>query len=106
MAILIEAINVVIQLGTLRDRYPGGLASFEEDVPNRSFCADDHLARVGFLQQPEMEAFAGRLDELGFCAIIDGKCAISPLSIRCMVPSHRATGSSGDGMSTDSIWVG
>jgi hypothetical protein len=75
MAILIEAINVVFQLGTLRERYPGGLASFEEDVPNRSFCADDHLARVGFLQQPEMEAFADRLDELGFCAIIDGKCA-------------------------------
>jgi hypothetical protein len=75
MAVLIEAINVVIQLEALRERYPGGIASFEENVPNRSYCADDHLARIGFLQPKEMEAFAEGLDQLGLRAIVDGKCA-------------------------------
>jgi hypothetical protein len=75
MAILIEAISVVFQLETLRERYPGGVDTFEQDTPNRSYCADDHLARVGFLQPAEMEAFAERIDQLGFCALVDGKCA-------------------------------
>lgn len=75
MAVLIEAINVVIQLQTLRERYPGGIDSFEQNIPNRSYCADDHLARVGFLLPAEMEAFADGLDKLGFCAIVDDNCA-------------------------------
>ena len=75
MAVLIEAINVVIQLETLRARYPGGIEGYQDACPNRSFCADDHLARVGFLQPAEMEAFAGKLEELGLVAIKDGACA-------------------------------
>jgi Tetratricopeptide repeat len=72
MAILIEAINVVVKLDVLRTRYPGGIAAYEQDCPNRSFCADNHLARVGFLNAEEMEAFVARLDELGLCPLLDG----------------------------------
>jgi Tetratricopeptide repeat len=75
MAVLIEAINVVIQLETLRERYPGGIEAYQDACPNRSFCADDHLARVGFLQPSEMERFAGKLEEIGLVAIKDGACA-------------------------------
>jgi Tetratricopeptide repeat len=75
MAVLIEAINVVIQLETLRQRYPRGIEAYQDACPNRSYCADDHLARVGFLQPAEMESFAGKLEELGLIAIKDGACA-------------------------------
>jgi Tfp pilus assembly protein PilF len=75
MAVLIEAINVVVQLETLRQRYPGGIEAYQDACPNRSFCADDHLARIGFLQPSEMESFAGKLEELGLIAIKDGACA-------------------------------
>jgi hypothetical protein len=74
MAILIEAINVVLRLQTLRDKYPGGIEGFQEDCPNRSYCADDHLVRVGFLQPDEMEAFGDQLEEQGLQGMLDGKC--------------------------------
>ncbi|CAN5136400.1 hypothetical protein BH10PLA2_BH10PLA2_39250 [soil metagenome] len=74
MAILIEAINVVLRLQTLRDQYPGGIEAFQEDCPNRSYCADDHLVRVGFLLPEEMEAYGDRLEEQGLQGMLDGKC--------------------------------
>jgi hypothetical protein len=75
MAVLIEAISIVIQLETLRERYPGGIEAFQDACPNHSFCADDHLARVGFLQPTEMDSFASRLEHAGLTAIKDGNCA-------------------------------
>ena len=74
MAVLIEAINVVVKIQTLSERFPGGIEGFQDACPNRSFCADDHLARVGFLQPAEMEAFANKLEELGLTGIKDGQC--------------------------------
>jgi hypothetical protein len=74
MAILIEAINVVVRLETLRERYPGGVEGFQNDCPNRSYCADESLARVGFLEPAEMEAFGDKLEEAGLNGMLEGNC--------------------------------
>ena len=74
MAVLIEAISVVVRLETLRDRYPGGVEGFQDDCPNRSYCADESIARVGFLEPAEMEAFGDKLEAAGFRGMHEGQC--------------------------------
>jgi hypothetical protein len=49
MAVLCEAISVVVDVRALAERFPGGLAGYAAAVPNRTFCCDGSVARVGFM---------------------------------------------------------
>ena len=57
MAVLIEAISVVIQIDVLHQRYPGGWGAFAGAVPNRTLCADGELARIGFMVPSDVESY-------------------------------------------------
>jgi len=46
VAILIEAISVVIKRSVIDNKFPGGWEAFAEDCPNQTLCADSALARV------------------------------------------------------------
>ena len=72
MAVLIEAISVVIRLVTIESRYPGGWAAFVADAPNQTLCADENLARFGFMQPSDMERFVAHLKQYGIEYIKDG----------------------------------
>jgi hypothetical protein len=61
MAVLIEAISVVMRGSALEEKYPGGWSAFERDPPNRTLCADGELVRVGFMDPREVAAFVARL---------------------------------------------
>jgi hypothetical protein len=65
MSVLVEAINVIVCNETLERKYPGGLAAYEGDCPNRTFCADDYVTRVGFMRPEEVQAFVNQLVSLG-----------------------------------------
>lgn len=65
MGVLIEAISVVVSTSILQAKYQGGVARYERDAPNRTFCSDSHLARVGFMAPPDVRAYVDRLRELG-----------------------------------------
>lgn len=65
MAVLIEAISVVIRRHAIEARYPGGWKSFAADVPNSTLCADSKLARVGFMQPSDVGAYVSRLERAG-----------------------------------------
>ena len=65
MSVLVEAISVVIRIATLEEKYPGGLAGYRSDCPNRTFCADDHLCRVGFMVPTDVGYFVDTLERLG-----------------------------------------
>ena len=66
MAVLVEAISVVIRRSAIEALYPGGWDSFAANAPNSTLCADRRLARVGFMQPTDVEAFIRELERTGF----------------------------------------
>ena len=73
MAVLIEAISVVIRRETIADKYPGGLNQYVEDSPNRSLCMDEELVRVGFMIAGDASDFIASLEREGFNCVVDDK---------------------------------
>lgn len=57
MAVLAEVYSVVVRVSTLNGRYPGGVDGYEQDCPNRSFCTDGEVCRVGFMAWADAQAF-------------------------------------------------
>jgi hypothetical protein len=43
MAVLIEAISVVVRLGAIFERFPKAWESFKAAVPNGTLCSDNEL---------------------------------------------------------------
>ena len=66
MAILIEAISVVIKRSAIDKKFPGGWDGFVKDSPNQTLCADSSLARVGFMSPVDVESYVKHLEENGF----------------------------------------
>jgi hypothetical protein len=73
MSVLVEAISVIVRRSSVESRYPGGNAQYERDCPNRTFCADEHLTRVGFMAPLDVKSFVEQLGKLGFVHVRDGK---------------------------------
>jgi hypothetical protein len=73
MAVLIEAISVVVRMDAIRERYPGGWEAFRDAVPNRTLCCDDELARIGFMTPADAKSFVERLEASGLAYLTDGQ---------------------------------
>jgi len=61
VAVLTEMYNVVIRVSTLTVYYPGGVAAYESDCPNSTFCSDGEVCRVGFMSWADTELFVQSL---------------------------------------------
>jgi len=73
MCVLVEAISVVVPIVVLERKYPGGAAQYERDCPNGTYCADENLARVGFMVPGDVGAFVERLSRSGLVFQLDGR---------------------------------
>lgn len=73
MAVLVEAISVIVRRDAIDARFPGGWRQFLAIVPNGTLCSDEGLARVGFMSPVDVDAFVGRLEEGGLTFTLDGK---------------------------------
>jgi hypothetical protein len=65
MAVLIEAISVIVRMPAIIEIYPGGWEAFRDAAPNETLCADAKLARVGFMTPVDVEAFVKELESKG-----------------------------------------
>ena len=67
MAVLIEGISVIVRRDAIESRYRSGWDGFVADVPSATFCADEEIARVGFMHPVDVEAFIEGLqaEEIG-----------------------------------------
>ena len=65
MAVLAEAISVVIRAEPLSVAYQDNWDAFKLDVPNSTLCADGEIVRIGFMSPNDVEQFVKRLTELG-----------------------------------------
>lgn len=72
MAVLVEAISVIVRRDAVARSYPGGWDAFVDAVPNATLCADDDLARVGFMHPDDVGAFIGVLTRHGLRFVEDG----------------------------------
>ncbi len=73
MAVLVEAISVIVRRDAIEKRFRGGWRGFVNAVPNGTLCADDVLARVGFMSPRDVEAFVRHLEENGLIFIRNGQ---------------------------------
>lgn len=75
MAVLVEALCVVIRRSTIDAKYPGGWEKFEADHRDFTICADDEIVRIEFAMPMPVRLLIRDLERLGFEHMKDGKSA-------------------------------
>lgn len=75
MAVLVEAISVIVRRPAIAERFRGGWPAFLDAIPNATGCYDDDLARVGFMSPYDVEAFISELEAGGLVFRSDGQAA-------------------------------
>lgn len=73
MAVLVEAISVVVRADAIHRRFRGGWDEFYQGVTNKTLCADSELARVGFMTPADVEAYVKDLERNGLRYLRWGK---------------------------------
>ena len=65
MAVLLEAISVIVPCEVIEAKFPGGREGYERAIPNQTFCADGYVTRVGFMHPEDVRAFVEQLGRAG-----------------------------------------
>jgi len=63
MAVLVEALSVIVGNEVLEDLYPGGVEGYRNDCPNSTFCTDGHITCVKFMDLKDVNIFISQLEE-------------------------------------------
>lgn len=61
MAVLCEAISVIIKKHSIEKYYRGGWDYFLENIPNSTMCTDEILVRIGFMSPVEVQEYVEEL---------------------------------------------
>ena len=89
MAVLVEGISVIIRRKIIEEKFPGGWDALVEDVPNETLCADDALARVGFMSPADVEAYVKHLEKHGFRYLSQGRAVDLVVADQLQGPAAR-----------------
>ena len=73
MAVLVEAISVIVKTSSIHDKYRGGWEAFKKDCPNRTLAADGELARIGFTDPRHVRVLVERFRMIGLVLAGDAK---------------------------------
>ena len=73
MAVLIEAISVVIKRSSIEKKFPGGWDAFVQEVPNQTLCTDGNLVRVGFMTPDDVRHYVKSLESNGVFYLKNGE---------------------------------
>lgn len=66
MAVLVEAISVLVTHSALQERFPGGQAAYQQTCPNSSYCSDGKICRVSFMVFEDAVRYTNALAKHGF----------------------------------------
>jgi len=100
MAVLVEAISVIVRVDSINKKFPGGWIGFKDHVPNQTLCADNELARVGFMTSEDVKNFVVLV---WFIAMAE-KQKIWLLSTNSVAPSFLAIGSNSASLGMRNEW--
>jgi hypothetical protein len=73
MAVLVEGISVIVRKEAIKRKIKGGWNAFKKTIPNRTFCADEEIARVGFMSPSDTRMYVETLEGLGLRFLADGE---------------------------------
>lgn len=90
MAVLVEAISVIVLRDAVDRRFPGGWPAFRRKVPNRSLCFDRNLVRVGFMTPEDAGAFTSTLQAVGLLFQSNGEAVDFAVVDQLKGPTVRA----------------
>ncbi len=76
MAVLAEALSVIVRKDAVARRLRGGEAGFLALVPNRTLCVDERLFRIGFLSPEETARFTDALQAAGLVFLDEDGAAV------------------------------
>lgn len=65
MAVLVEAISVIIKKTSINQKFRGGWPVFKENIPNQTLCDDGVLIRIGFMSPYDVGAYTHYLEQNG-----------------------------------------
>ena len=65
MAVLCEALSVIIRRKSIDRFFSGGEQAFIDLVPNDTLCTDGELVRVGFMAPDDVKEFVDELERYG-----------------------------------------
>jgi hypothetical protein len=70
MAVLCDAISVIVAVQAIENNIPGGLETYRRNAP-KSFCTDGYITRVGFMNRDDVAYWIGKLQDFGLVFIED-----------------------------------
>src|SRR4051794_22231679 len=73
MAVLVEAVSVVVRLQSIIERFPGAWEGFKGGAPNATLCSDNELVRVGFMSPEDVGSFVKSLEVRGLVHLHGGE---------------------------------
>lgn len=73
MAVLVEAISVIIKRSSIEREFCEDWDEFVKFIRNKTLCADDEIARVGFMTPEDAKDFIERLESKGLKFLENGK---------------------------------
>jgi hypothetical protein len=73
LAVLVEAISVIVRVEAIENSYSGRFERFRDMVPNETLACDSELARVGFMSPDDVAQYVGQLENNGLSFLQVGK---------------------------------
>ena len=73
MAVLIEAISVIVKYSKITSDFPGGMDGFMNSLPGGHNCTDGEIIRVGFMHPDDVKKYVQFLESLGLVFEKDDK---------------------------------
>ena len=73
MAVLIEAVSVVVRVAALDQQFAGGWDAFKLLIPGGTSCVDGQLIRLGFMTPADADSFVDALRQNGLTYLRDGQ---------------------------------
>jgi hypothetical protein len=73
MAVLVEAISVIVRRDSISRKFAGGWNAFVKSIPNATLCVDNEVARIGFMAPNDVESYIMGLERAGLKFQDDGK---------------------------------
>lgn len=74
MAVLAEALSVIIKDSSLKTKFIGGPKEFYKTIPNNTYCSDGQIHRVGFMRPKDTENYIRNLERNGLIFIFRDNC--------------------------------
>jgi hypothetical protein len=71
MAILAEALSVIIKDKSIESKYIGGGGSFINSIPNATHCTDGEIHRISFMDPQDLEDYMRSLEQNGLIYLIN-----------------------------------